>query len=73
MANGDQFKSKLKHGDYVSVSYDEGIVAFKGWITCIHLYIGQTKYDVERRFPDSTTSTEKEIASGYIEKIKPEL
>jgi len=70
MANGDQFKSKLKEGDHVIVCIDGENEAFRGWITGIHKYAGQVKYDVEVRFPDGRASTFPSIESGFLEKIK---
>jgi hypothetical protein len=69
MGNGDQFKSKLKEDDHVSVCIDGENEAFRGWVVGIHKVEGQIKYSVEVRFPDGRKSTFPLIESGFVYKI----
>lgn len=48
------FKSKVKNGDKVSVSFNGETTFQIGWIGCVRFYEGKTKYDIVDHLPDGT-------------------
>ena len=64
------FKSKVKNGDKVSVSFNGETTFQIGWVSCVRFYEGKTKYDIVDLLPDGTpVPLMSDIDSNHVKEI----